>query len=208
MYLDTVSFTPIKQPVTVKALLGPLVNNQPFNVTRGLLAGKQWKMFHVQGESVDEHIVRFEDQGLSHLKVNRDQSVVVLAEEDYVHWAKVVYDPPIMVIPADLVHHQPQVMTSKMTVYSLRTKAQRDKGTCTVRVEVLGKQRLHLSGRVYHAIVIKTTRELKLGLAQGTVTIYDYYAPSVGLVAYRIERKLITMGFIPMNSVIEVQRAQ
>ena len=206
--LNAESFKSVTRSVDATALLGPFVRNEPFRVTAGLLTGKQWNFSHTQGPMTDEHVLLFDGQHRSLLKVNQDQTVLLLEEQDYIQQVKVVYNPPIKVIPSDLLHDKSQTLTSKMTVYSLNGKTQRDKGTCTVTLKVLGKQTLNTPAGKFEAIVIQTLRKLQLGLARGTVKTLDYYVPHVGLVAHKIQRKLITMGFIPMNSVTEVQRSQ
>jgi hypothetical protein len=205
---STATFKPLTKQPDTSALLGPMVESIPFAVTDGKFKGKQWTYSHRKGASDKEHLMIFVDQHRSVLNVNDDGRVLLSTEDDYGQQVKVVYDPPLEVIPADMLNHEPKAITSSMTVYNLDGQSQRDKGACQVSVQILGKQTITTPAGTFEAIMFKTTRQLKLALASGTVTIYDAYAPKKGLVSHRVEQKLITMGFIPLNSVLEVQRSQ
>lgn len=201
-------FTPVKKLPDPQQLLGPMTKAQPFDVVQGSQKGRQWIYSHTPGDAKGQQLLTFAGQHQSLLKPDVDGNMRLLWEIDYAHQVKVVYDPPIMLIPArlDAISDKPE--QHKMVCYSLDGKSTRDKGTCDVTMQVLGKQTLHTSAGKFTPIVFKTTRQLDLGLAKGTVTIFDAYVPGKGLVAHRVVRKLATMGFIPMNSTLEVQRAR
>lgn len=188
----------------VASLLGS-IQQANFLVTDGKHAHETWQ-FTSQLQDDGSILQLFHGQHNSRIKIQDGNFVTLFEENDFSQNAKVVYDPPIITIPADLTIQLHKPTTHRMTVYTLDGKSKRDQGICTVELDVLGMQKITTPAGVFDAMVIKENRQLKLGLVKGSVTIYNAYAPKVGLIGHRVETDLITLGFIPLKKLLELKR--
>ena len=187
------------------SLLGKMPQQVTFVVTDGKYTNEQWQ-FTSHSQKENQIVQEFKDQHRTRIQINDDKSAALIEENDFSQNAKVLYDPPIIVIPNDLSIKTHEPTTHQMTVMSIDGKSKRDQGTCTVELQIMGMQKITTPDGQYNAMLIKESRQLKLGLAQGSVTIYNAYAPKVGLIGHRVETNLVTLGFIPLNNTLELKR--
>ena len=121
------------------------------------------------------------------LSAQPDGSVQIEREDDAVEAVTVTYSPPL-VIPAILKTGKPFEGTSDVVIRRQSDAHIREQGTCSYKVELLGRQTLTTPAGEFDAYVVRTIRTMKLRLARVKVVIFDAYVPNQGEVAERIEQ--------------------
>jgi hypothetical protein len=141
----------------------------------------------------DRFTARLEGMHVSHL-MHTDGAWVLAGEDDLGEKVTIAYDPPLLVLPAQLTAGEPFAAECDMLVRNLASGTPRDRGTCAVEIELLGQRTIAIAGEATNVYVVRTTRTLDLKLADVTVTITASYQPGVGLVAEDVHRHVKAMG--------------
>jgi len=193
-----------------RALFGPtnLRQEMIYEANRG--AGKAVQLTRTI-DSNGKIIQTFEGMSQSTMSWTRDGSLLLHEEIDRQTNTHIVYDPPIIMLPASLSDAPAQTeldaaskpqgtwRESSMTVYNLGTNVKRDGGTCRYLVQIIGSETFTHGHQTRRAAVVRTVRELNLGMAQGKVTTTTAFIPNVGIAYQTIEQRLTSMGFIPIR---------
>ncbi len=117
-----------------------------------------------------------------------DGSILIEREDELNENVSVRYDPPLVMLPAQLTASQPTQGKARMTVTNLHDGAAKDHGWCAYRVELLGTQILETPTGPMEAIIVQTQRRIDLQLAEVRVTSEAAYVPNRGWVAEQIDR--------------------
>lgn len=125
-----------------------------------------------------------------------DVGLTMDREIDFKEQVKVVYDPPLLLLPAQLSMNQPIVTTCRMQVRNLQNGEIKTEGTCETQIELLGQAEIETPAGVMEAHLVRTRRKLALSLAQVRVQIIEAYVEGQGLVARRIDRKTKALGLL------------
>ncbi len=183
---------PVKSTLQAANLFTPIEGKRIFTVTEGSHQGQTW---HLQDSTPKDHAWQslMTGQFVIYYRLTSDGNIVIEQEDDFESAAQVVYDPPMVMLPAYLATHVPKWTTVKMTVTTLNGKMVRDQGHCRYQVQVLGRDD--------RGVVIRMTRELQLRFAQGRVTLDYVFKEGLGLIAQRTEKNLTILGILPQKSI-------
>ena len=131
----------------------------------------------------------------------------IVRENDAASAVSVAYDPAILT-PARLEVGKPCKGVTHMVVHRMVDGSVRDQGECKYSVELLGWQVLTTPTGRYEAVVVRTTRHIRLRFARVTVMILDAYDPDGGQVAQRVEQDLWPLGLVRIREHEELRLAR
>ncbi len=137
----------------------------------------------------------------THLIRESDGSRRAEAELDFEQDVRVEYDPPILVLPAELRIGEPVKDETHMVIRDRRTGRVRQQGPCEVTIELKEFRTVTTPAGPREAWVVKTTRKADLGAADFRVVITEAYVPDAGLVAKHTDRLVRIFGAIPQREV-------
>lgn len=188
-------------------LFGDASVKRAYEFTLGKLAGQ--KLPHRRSILPDGKIIDLLE-GHQSAEFVVDDAVSLLAEDDYTSKVRVVYDPPMTILPAMLRAGETteQLSESAMTVTNLADGSPRDKGRCKYKVELLGRDNVVTPAGSFDAWIVRTTRHLTLQMASGTVVTHSAYVEGRGLIAEHVEQNLKMLGLIAIKSEDEFRLAR
>lgn len=125
-------------------------------------------------------------------------AIETLRDEDVADSVAVDYEPPLVALPPRMIVGRPFEGSCRVRVTDLRSGADRDDGTCTYRIEVLGWRRATPSGR-FDAYLVRTTRHLKLRRAEARVTTDAVYLPGRGMIRESVHQVTRVLGLLDME---------
>ncbi len=137
----------------------------------------------------------------THLIREADGTRRAEAELDFEQNVRVEYDPPILVLPAELRIGEPVKDETHMVIRDRRTGRVRQQGPCEVTIELKEFRTVTTPAGPREAWVVKTTRKADLGVADFRVIITEAYVPDAGLVAKHTDRLVRIFGAIPQREV-------
>jgi hypothetical protein len=130
--------------------------------------------------------------------------VLILSEVEEAEARRVVYDPPMPMLPAELWMGRPIEFTSNVGVYNHETGVLESTGTCTATYRLLGKKTLSPGGLLPGdapaevAYIVRVDRQYKLPLVVVDMKIITAYAPGQGPIAAKTVRIVRLLGLIPV----------
>lgn len=191
-------------PINVRDLLQLRAREEPMAITQGKLEGER-TVLQVIPAGKDGWTLRDPKGTTTHVYLNADGDVLATSEEDVEENVIVEYEPALRLLPATLVQGQPVTDSSHMFVYNRKTKKLRDQGTIDVEIELMGRQHMQTPAGEMAVNVVRTTRRIRLNLAEATVTTYAAYAPGRGLVAERVEQNTKAIGIFSGTKTSEIR---
>lgn len=147
-----------------------------------------------------------EDLRAVQLLPDEDGDIAIAREFEPGEDSDVRYDPALLMLPATLEPNQPATAESRMTVLNAKGDATRAKGTCHVTVELLGRREVEAPAGRFDCVVLRTTRRIKLDLAEVEVEIHSAYAPGTGLIRQTIDRRTRALGLFGGTTREQLQR--
>jgi len=178
--------------VTATQLLPPQSREATFAWTDGPAQGQTCGL-QFEPSDAGAFIATLEDQNVSRLE-QMGGAWLLTGEDDLDEQVTITYDPPLLVLPAEMKVGEPFATECNMTVRNLDSGAPRDRGTCAVEIELLGRRTIDVAGVAAEVFVVRSTRRLDLKLADVTVTITTSYQPQVGVVAEHVHRHVKAIG--------------
>jgi hypothetical protein len=179
---DTVAAKDLLALEPGKATYERTVNGRSSRVTVELTEGKD-KTWTSQTEKVRTTTLVVDDGAIAVVRdIERDDD------------ADVRYEPAILMLPAKLEQGKPVTAEAKMTVHDGDGDGIKARGTCRVKIELLGMRSVTTPAGEFECHVIRTTRTIRLDLAHVDVVIHAAYSPEHGLVRERIERHTKALG--------------
>jgi hypothetical protein len=189
-----------------KDLLPLAPRSVTFVVTEGKELGKS--LTHTLAQTARGWEMSTQDVSVVRLHLDDKGDLLVSEEEDLDENVLVVYEPALRALPAKLVEGEPSTQTVHMTVVNRRTHKVRDEGSCDITVEFVATRPVQTPAGPITATVVKTTRHIKLGLAEATVTMHSAYQPGQGVVVDRVEQHTRAVGLFTMNKTQELRLAK
>lgn len=195
-----------EQSPLAKDLLPLVPRSVMFVVTEGKELGKQ--LTHTVAQTAKGWEMSTQDVSVVRLHIDDKGDLLVTEEEDLDENVLVVYEPALRALPAKLVAGQPSTQTVHMTVFNRRTHKVRDEGSCEITVEFVATRPVQTPAGSITATVVKTTRHIRLGLAEATVTMHSAYQAGQGVIVDRVEQHTRAVGLFTMNKTQELRLAK
>lgn len=193
-----------QSPSTLAKDLLPLApRSVKFVVTEGKDVGKS--LTHTIAQTAKGWEMSTQDVSVVRLHIDDKGDLLVTEEEDLDENVLVVYQPALRALPANLVAGQPSKQSVHMTVFNRRTHKVRDEGSCEITVEFVATRPVQTPAGAITATVVKTTRHIKLGLAEATVTMHSAYQAGQGVIVDRVEQHTRAVGLFTMNKTLELR---
>jgi len=117
-------------------------------------------------------------------------------EDDLLENVIVTYSPALPVLPAEWGDDRAVEGAVDMVIKNAKTGLVREKGTCSYRVELVGKQRIKTPDGEFDTIVVRETRHIRLKLAKSDVTVVNWYVPGKGEVAEHVTESTKALGIL------------
>lgn len=131
------------------------------------------------------------DGRVEHLGFSEDGSVVLGAIEDPDEGVRTSYNPPLVLIPAELTEGEAQEYTSRMTVVNLEPPhRRRGSGTATRTVRYVGDETIESPAGDFRAKRIEASFRGEMTLATVTIDATEWYSPEVGLVQEKVDERV------------------
>ena len=141
----------------------------------------------------------------STFRQRRDGAIETLCDEDAADSVAVVYEPAFVALPPQMIVGRPFEGACRVLVTDLGSGADRDEGTCTYRIELLGRRRVSTTSGPFDAYLVRTTRHLELRLAEARVTTDATYLPGRGIVRENTHQITRVLGLLDMQKRHEVR---
>lgn len=136
----------------------------------------------------DNWRISLEGIRVTYLQQAADGAIQITREDEHSEGVWVTYDPPIVLLPARVAMDSPIEQRTHMTVYSLADGSLRDQGWCTYQVELRGRRTVNTPMGLKEVYVMRTARQIELGLADVQVVSETAYVPGVGWHSEQIDR--------------------
>jgi hypothetical protein len=194
-------------PSTLAKDLLPLApRSVKFVVTEGKDVGKS--LTHTIAQTAKGWEMSTQDVSVVRLQIDDKGDLLVTEEEDLDENVLVAYEPALRALPAKLAAGETSKQTVRMTVFNRRTHKVRDEGSCEITVEFVATRPVQTPAGAITATVVKTTRHIKLGLAEATVTMHSAYQAGHGVIVDRVEQHTRAVGLFTMNKTLELRLAK
>lgn len=135
------------------------------------------------------------------LRVRQDGAVVLVEEVNHGEGVEVVFEPPLVVLPARVEPGAMTNSTGQMTVHPLGNRARvRAKGSVNERTTCLGAVRVVTPRGSFVAWKIQSTLDADLGASRVSNTTELWLVPEVGIIAERRREKTTVLGLAIRNN--------
>ncbi|MCX5658704.1 MAG: hypothetical protein NTW19_03155 [Planctomycetota bacterium] len=149
-----------------------------------------------------------EGRSVARFTRGEDGSLLVPRESDLNERVEVTYEPGLRVLPGKWEPGKPSECTSKMVIRNSKDGSLKEKGTCSIRVELVGKERVTTPAGEFDAMLVRETRQIRLRMAKADVTCETWYVPGVGEVAERSVTTTKALGLFGGKEVSESKLAR
>jgi hypothetical protein len=161
--------------------------------------GRETGRVTITREATTEHgaiFARREDSGRTQFVRTDDQGNIVmtavLEPDDH---ALSLFDPPLVIAPAKLTADAPQVFKADMRVVDSKdTKKEREKGTATRTIRLLGQKKVRTPMGEFAALKIGIEFSADLKLAKATDHTIIFVVPGRGIVAEVSQENVKVLG--------------
>ncbi len=136
--------------------------------------------YRLEQVSEKQWVLRIKGVRTTHLQQADDGSILITREDEFADAVSVMYDPPLVALPAQIAMQRPIHSKSKMTVNNLKNGSPRDHGSCEYQVQLLGTRPITTESGTYDSYVVQTHRLIKLNLASASINTKTSYAPGRG----------------------------
>lgn len=152
-------------------------------------------------------------------------AVSIVREDELADNRRVVYDPPLPMLPAVLEMDHPVEHVSAVKLYDLNSGVLQTTGQCTATYRLLGTRRIRLGrsadsqsagdlagdpendpgdnpgagGEAMTVYVVQTDRRFDLPLVKVQMRLLAGYAPGLGPVVQEMRRDIWLLGLIPIK---------
>jgi hypothetical protein len=192
-------------PVLTAPLLAFREESRPYRVTLGPRKG-QTLTAALTDQGDGRWRYELENTREVFLIRNDADGTLVTRETDQEEKVEVLYEPALQMLPPEMTPGVPVTNEVKMTVRNLADGKVRDQGTCELTCEYIGTRVVSSLNGDVEAHVIRTTRRIKLNLAQVEVKIENAYLPDVGTIVERFWRDTRALGLFSVKTSEELQR--
>ena len=183
---------PIPLPVTAGELMPLEARRDVYLVTEGADQGLQ---VPVTFEPHADHWI-LTQQGVAQHELHRDRqgNLLIDRETDLRQDRQIDYGSPILLLPATVEGTRSWTGHTPVSVRSTRTRSVKYRGACTWQLEWRGVGPVETPGGTVPAYRLRATREIRLPLAQISMTIDFEYVRGLGMIATGIDQVVHALG--------------
>ena len=179
-------------PVTAEELMPLEARHGVYLVTEGPIQGSHVPFtFEPHG---DRWILTKQDVARHELHRDRQGNLVIDRETDLREDRQIEYASPVMLVPATVDRATSLTGKTRVTVKSLRTPSVTHRGICVWRVEFVGVSPVDTPTGVRPVYRLRATREIRMPLAQMSMTIDFEYVRGTGMVATGVDQIIRALG--------------
>lgn len=192
-------------------------SHEPFNSSDLFIASQgDWRYEVDAGESSNGTIVlrrahdeeydamfsdNEDDRRIQYWVVDKDGSLLLAAVVEHDEQAVSIFDPPLMIAPAQLAAGESHTAESKMRVVdSKNPRHQRERGTGVNTIEYVGDERVETPLGNLIAKRLKTRFEAKLGLATAVHENTIWVVADIGVIAEESTQQITALGLFNKSS--------
>ena len=179
-------------PVTAEELMPLEARHGVYLVTEGPIQGSRVPFtFEPHG---DRWILTKQGVARHELRRDRQGNLVIDREIDLREGRQIDYASPVILVPATVDRATSLTGRTRVTVRSLRTPSVTHRGVCVWRVEFVDVSPVDTPPGARPVYRLRATREIRLPLAQMSMTIDFEYARGVGMVATGVDQVIRALG--------------
>lgn len=190
-------------PINARDLMLVETTGTTFRITKGENLGATTQ-FSLKRQG-DSWRAKLTGQNTVQMSVTAEGSIIANHEDDLENTVRVHYAPPLLLMPARLAMGQPAEGQSDVKIINLLDGTVRTRGRCRYRIELAGRQIVSTPAGQFDAFVVKTRREMDLGIANASITWRSAYVPGKGRVAHHLVKQVRLLGLIPTESTREIR---
>ena len=179
-------------PVTAEELMPLEARHGVYLVTEGPIQGSHVPFtFEPHG---DRWVLAKQDVARHELHRDRQGNLVIDREIDLREDRQIDYASPVMLVPATVDRATSLTGKTRVTVRSLRTPSVTHRGVCVWGLDFVGVSPVETSAVARPVYRLRATREIRLPLAQISMTIDFEYVRGTGMVATGVDQVIRALG--------------
>ena len=179
-------------PVTAEELMPLEARHGVYLVTEGPIQGSHVPFtFEPHG---DRWVLTKQDVARHELHRDRQGNLVIDRETDLREDRQIEYASPVMLVPATVDRVTLLTGRTRVTVKSLRTPSVTHRGVCVWRLEFVGVSPVDTPMGTRPVYRLRATREIRLPLAQMSMTIDFEYVRGTGMVTTGVDQVVRALG--------------
>ena len=147
-------------------------------------------------------------QGLARHELHRDHqgNLLIDRETDLRQDRQIDYVSPVMLLPATVDRTTALTGKTRVVVRSTRTKSVQYRGICTWQLDFIGTSSIDTPGGILPVYRLRATREIRLPLAQISMTIDFEYVRGTGMVATGVDQVVHSLGLFTDREVWRLEQ--
>ena len=173
-------------------------------VTEGPEKGKQVPFtFEPHG---DQWVLTKDEMARHELHRDRQGNLLVDRETDFREGRQIEYNPPIMLLPSTVDSRTSVTGTTRVIVRNTRGSSVKYRGSCHWQLDFIGLGSIDMPGGTLPVYRLRTTREIRLSLAQISMTIDFEYVRGIGMVATGIDQVIHSLGLFTQRNLWHLEQ--
>ena len=191
-------------PITAEELMPLKPSRSVYLVTEGPQKGEQVPFtFEQRG---DQWILTKEEMARHELHRDRQGNLLVDRETDFREGRQIEYNPPIMLLPSTVDSRTSVTGTTRVIVRNTRGSSVKYRGSCHWQLDFIGLGSIDMPGGTLPVYRLRTTREIRLSLAQISMTIDFEYVRGIGMVATGIDQVIRALGLFTNREIWRLEQ--
>ncbi|MEK6617565.1 MAG: hypothetical protein AABY90_02610 [Nitrospirota bacterium] len=141
-------------------------------------------------------------------ELHRDSKGTLLIgrEIDLREEREIKYLSPVVLLPAMVDSHTSLTGTTRVIVKSMRSSSAKYRGVCNWRLDFIGIGAIDTPDGVFPTYRLRATREIRLALAQISMTIDFEYARGKGMIATGVDQLIRSLGLFTERDVWRLEQ--
>ena len=191
-------------PVTAAELMPLEARRGVYLVTEGPEKGKQVPFtFEQHG---DRWVLTKRDVAQHELHRDQRGNLLIDRETDLREDRQIEYRSPVMLLPATVDSHTSLTGTTRVTVRNTRAGSIRYRGVCSWQLHFLGVGSIETPAGVFSSYHLRATREIRLTLAQISMTVDFEYARGQGMIATAVDQVIHSLGLFTNRDIWRLEQ--
>ncbi len=179
-------------PITAEELMPLKPSRGVYLVAEGPETGKEVPFtFEQHG---DQWVLTKDGMARHELHRDRQGNLLIDRETDLREGRQIEYNPPIMLLPATVDSHTSLTGTTRVIVSNIRGRSVKYRGSCHWQLDFIGVGPVETPDGTVQAYRLRAKREIRLSLAQISMTIDFEYVRGTGMVATGIDQVIDSLG--------------
>ena len=191
-------------PVTAEELMPLEARHGVYLVTAGAQKGKRvpWT-FEQHG---NQWVLTKHELARHELHRDHEGNLLIDREIDLREDRQIEYLSPVTLLPATVDNTTSLKGTTRVVVSHTRTRSIAYRGVCKWQLDFLGVDAVDTPAGTFPAYRLRATREIRLPLAQISMTIDFEYAPGQGLIATGVDQTIRSLGLFTERDIWRLEQ--